>query len=819
MKYIPLHLSIAILVFISASTGLVFAAGNIKPGLAGNITVPTATTSSFLDLDLNSDSIKDVINWNPTQGGVTVTDTAVTGDIWGETVGWIRLNPQNNPSQKAGVKNTCSGNLTGYAWGQNTGWISFSCTNETPNNCSNNGNFGVTINTTTGNFSGYAWSENYGWIHFDPTVPAKHVQTDWHGCTVVTNPGGGPVPTSDQCPNIPGEQTTIPLGYKKEFGVCTQVNNPVVTICNDSIDNDNDGKTDYPADPGCTSLLDTTEENITTVFACSDGIDNDSDGLTDYPADPGCTGPYDFTEKETIKPKDPIDIITNPVLSVTTVDNKSISGANSIKNSMPTVGGNGTPGDSITIKDSNGTTLCIATVNTLGTWSCSINKPLTKGMNYLSVFSSGPKGNLSVPLVITLGDLIVTQVDEKPVTPNNPTENTNPPIKGNSTPGDTLTIKNTNGATVCTTTVTASGSWSCAPIQSLQKGVNDLTIITQNDRETYELPLRITLGEQENLPLLPGTTNPFGRINVRDLAAPLRGPLTVVAVAGILSTIPGFIARLGHFLLTFLLYRRRNPWGIVYDSKTKEPLDPAMVTIIDVITGKQVEQKTTDMEGRYGFYLAPGTYRIEAGKTHYQFPSSILAGRGSDGTYDDLYFGGEFTIPEGRDRDRVVTMNIPMDPISEDWNQSEKKRMGVMGYLTKHSPVWNTIAKILFALGFVFSAIITYLYTTRFNVIVLGLYVLVLILGLLGVGSISSGTVTRSGKSLAKVMIRVYNARLRTEIAHRITDDNGRYYILVANGEYYVTISETLPDGSSNILHTSEVFEITHGVINKSFKI
>jgi hypothetical protein len=68
-------------------------------------------------------------------------------------------------------------------------------------------------------------------------------------------------------------------------------------------------------------------------------------------------------------------------------------------------------------------------------------------------------------------------------------------------------------------------------------------------------------------------------------------------------------------------------------------------------------------------------------------------------------------------------------------------------------------------------------------------------------------------------MIRVYSSRLRTEIAHRITDENGRYYILVANGEYYVTISETLSDGSSNILHTSEVFEITHGVINKSFKI
>ncbi len=62
--------------------------------------------------------------------------------------------------------------------------------------------------------------------------------------------------------------------------------------CNDGKDNDSDGAIDYPADPGCTSLADNNEPNP----QCNDGKDNDSDGVTDYPNDPGCTSLADNSE-------------------------------------------------------------------------------------------------------------------------------------------------------------------------------------------------------------------------------------------------------------------------------------------------------------------------------------------------------------------------------------------------------------------------------------------------------------------------------------------------------------------------------------------
>jgi MYXO-CTERM domain-containing protein len=66
-----------------------------------------------------------------------------------------------------------------------------------------------------------------------------------------------------------------------------------VTACSDGMDNDGDGKIDFPEDPGCQSPFDADE---TDVPQCSDGVDNDGDGTTDYPADPSCASFLDDDE-------------------------------------------------------------------------------------------------------------------------------------------------------------------------------------------------------------------------------------------------------------------------------------------------------------------------------------------------------------------------------------------------------------------------------------------------------------------------------------------------------------------------------------------
>lgn len=64
--------------------------------------------------------------------------------------------------------------------------------------------------------------------------------------------------------------------------------------CDDGLDEDGDGLTDYPADPGCTSPSDSDEREAT--LTCDNGIDDDGDGLSDL-ADPGCDDPTDPDER------------------------------------------------------------------------------------------------------------------------------------------------------------------------------------------------------------------------------------------------------------------------------------------------------------------------------------------------------------------------------------------------------------------------------------------------------------------------------------------------------------------------------------------
>jgi hypothetical protein len=71
--------------------------------------------------------------------------------------------------------------------------------------------------------------------------------------------------------------------------------------CSDGVDNDGDGKTDFPADPQCASSSDNDESQAafqSPPSQCSDGVDNDGDTKTDYPADAQCTSAADNDESQ-----------------------------------------------------------------------------------------------------------------------------------------------------------------------------------------------------------------------------------------------------------------------------------------------------------------------------------------------------------------------------------------------------------------------------------------------------------------------------------------------------------------------------------------
>lgn len=65
--------------------------------------------------------------------------------------------------------------------------------------------------------------------------------------------------------------------------------------CSDGLDDDVDGLSDFPTDPGCASATDASERASTLV--CDNGVDDDGDGLIDFPGDPGCANGSDVWER------------------------------------------------------------------------------------------------------------------------------------------------------------------------------------------------------------------------------------------------------------------------------------------------------------------------------------------------------------------------------------------------------------------------------------------------------------------------------------------------------------------------------------------
>jgi len=59
--------------------------------------------------------------------------------------------------------------------------------------------------------------------------------------------------------------------------------------CLNAADDDEDGRVDYPADPGCDNPNDRTEATPAVPPVCGNDIDDDGDGEIDFPSDPGCT--------------------------------------------------------------------------------------------------------------------------------------------------------------------------------------------------------------------------------------------------------------------------------------------------------------------------------------------------------------------------------------------------------------------------------------------------------------------------------------------------------------------------------------------------
>ncbi len=277
--------------------------------------------------------------------------------------------------------------------------------------------------------------------------------------------------------------------------------------------------------------------------------------------------------------------------------------------------------------------------------------------------------------------------------------------------------------------------------------------------------------------------------------------------------------RLWSLLVTALgLKKRRRPWGVVYDSVTKQPLDPAYVTLRSA-EGKDVASSLTDLDGRFGFVVpAPGNYALVAQKTNYTFPSQSLVGHDHDELYRDLYFGEYFTVATAGE---IVIRNIPMDPEKFDWNEFAKKGQHLMKFYSSRNKILFLIADIFFGVGFAVTSVAVIAAPKGYNIALFILYTIVYFIKKYGVKARTFGYIAdkNTGLPLSFGIVRVSYASSGVEVIHRITDGTGKYYCLLPNGEYVVKIDRKMPDGTYQTVAEKIPVSVTNGYLAKTFEV
>ena len=278
--------------------------------------------------------------------------------------------------------------------------------------------------------------------------------------------------------------------------------------------------------------------------------------------------------------------------------------------------------------------------------------------------------------------------------------------------------------------------------------------------------------------------NPIVEKVTKNVVAPSAVGISVLAVTPSLWSIVFPLLRF-LFLQPLLIIgkRKREGWGIVYNSNTKLPIDLAMVRLINVQTKKVVQSRVTDKNGRYLFTLEPGKYILEVQKSGFAFPSSLLSGVQSDGRKLDIYHGEEITVNED---DTDITPNIPLDP------------SGVTK--TPKRIIWEKRLRILqHAISII--GIVTTLAALYINpsALIAGFLVIHIVIFVGFIRYVKPKKPKQWGivyeehtkKPIGKAVARLFTKKYNKLVATQVTDNKGRYAFLVGPNEYYVTYDKT----------------------------
>jgi len=228
--------------------------------------------------------------------------------------------------------------------------------------------------------------------------------------------------------------------------------------------------------------------------------------------------------------------------------------------------------------------------------------------------------------------------------------------------------------------------------------------------------------------------------------------------------------------------KRRSAFGIVFNRATDIPEALVSVSLRD-LHGRIVRTAVTDKDGKYKIMAPKGEYFVEARKTGFIFPSTLIGRKARHHVYDNILPSTHILIKDYG----VMTKNIPIDPVtgtgSSRWwlwrprlPKNVQYSLGFFGPLVAGGVLW---------LGF---------RTPGFSWVMYAIYLLHVLDRLISFkpaeppyGVIRDAVHKRP---IEKAVVRIFDARFNKLLETQITSPKGRYAFVVNRGVYRIRIEK-----------------------------
>lgn len=275
---------------------------------------------------------------------------------------------------------------------------------------------------------------------------------------------------------------------------------------------------------------------------------------------------------------------------------------------------------------------------------------------------------------------------------------------------------------------------------------------------------------------------------------------TGAAIASVGATTAASLPMLSYMLgamrtVTALPYRRKQKWGVVYDSQSGKPLVSALVIIMDE-NGKVKEMKNTDQSGFYSFLAPQGKYVIDVKKYGY-VPAEHSHVVTFETYYDSSYICGDKIELE---QEEVISLNIPM--IKQDENFWRK--------------IFNpsTMTHIIFWIGFLFSIFALVVTPNYINAAILIFFIISFVFNAFYKEKLQAGKIlNKEMKPIGFASVKIFDKSGENLLARTVANERGSYVLVMNEGEYIMEVQ------SGETVIRKEIALAEHGEIRETIII